>query len=106
MSRSKGRTGWDTPPSGTTPASIGAVPAWIHLGTFTHAQFSDTVASKTLTLFTLVAGGIISGVKIKHSVPFAGSGFTGYTIEVGIIGPNAALSKYASPFAVFQDAET
>ena len=74
------------------------VPAWEKF-TKTYADFLSAGYSNTITLFTLPAGGVIHGVKIKHRDCFSGNSITGYTIAVGIDG---ALSKYASPFDVYQ----
>ena len=75
------------------------VPAWEKF-TKSYADFVSAGYSNTITLFTLPAGGVIHGVKIKHRNCFSGNSITGYTISVGIDG---ALAKYASPFDVYQN---
>jgi len=75
------------------------VPAWEKF-TKSYSDFVSAGYSNTITLFTLPAGGVIHGVKIKHRNCFSGNSITGYTISVGIDG---ALAKYASPFDVYQN---
>lgn len=73
-------------------------PSWEKF-TKSYADFVSAGYSNTITLFTLPAGGVIHGVKIKHSTAFSGGSITGYTLVVGVDG---ALAKYASPFDVRQ----
>ena len=63
---------------------------------------SDLVAASTshnLRLMTLPKGGVVHGVKIKHSQSFSGGAISAYTLSVGITGNNA---KYASAFNIKQ----
>lgn len=73
-------------------------PTWVKY-TFTYADFSTAATTNSLDLLSLPAGGIIQGVKIKHSAAFTGGAISAYTIQVGIVG---TLNKYASAFNVFQ----
>lgn len=82
-----------------TVANLTNVPVWIKVGTVTPATFSTAATTNSVTLFSLVAGGIIHAVKIKHSTAFSGTGVTSYTISVGVSGNN---TKYASAFNIFQ----
>lgn len=67
--------------------------------TLTHADFQEAGLEKTIELFSLPAGSIPHGVKIKHSVAFSGGAIATYTIQVGITG---TLNKYLSAFNVHQ----
>lgn len=67
--------------------------------TLTEAAFTAAAMNESVTLFTLPAGGVIHGVKIKHSTAFSGGGAAVVTISVGIVGNT---TKYASAFDVFQ----
>lgn len=72
------------------------VPCWRKY-TVTHAQLQTAALSNYVTLFTLPGGGVVHGVKIKHSERFVGSGITDYKVSVGISG-NA--TKYAAAYDV------
>ena len=76
------------------------IPRWLK---FTVAETAFTAAATTedIELFALAAGGVIHGVKVKHSASFTGGGLTAFTVSVGISGE---LAKYASAFDVFQAA--
>lgn len=65
--------------------------------TATHTALQAAAMANDIELLSLPAGGIIHGVKIKHSVLFAGTGITDYKVSVGIVG---TLAKYASAFDV------
>lgn len=80
--------------------NLNSIPQWVHVGSaLAYTGFSTAALTNSITLFALPAGGIIHGIKIKHSTAFAGTSITGYTISVGISGN---LTKYASAFNVFQ----
>lgn len=84
----------------TTPATIGSVPTWIKVGdAISYTTFQTAATTKSNTLFSLIAAGIIHEVKIKHSTAFAGAAISAVTISVGISGTN---DKYASAFNVLQ----
>jgi hypothetical protein len=84
----------------TDPTQAGFVPQWVKVGVaIPHTSFQTAGLTLSITLFSLVAGGVIHAVKIKHSVAFAGPAIATYTISVGIAG---TLAKYASAFDVFQ----
>ncbi|GAC1425631.1 MAG: hypothetical protein NVSMB6_26280 [Burkholderiaceae bacterium] len=81
----------------TTP---GGSPRWYHVGNgLTYTDFSAAALTVNIPLFLLPPHAIIQGIKIKHSVAFAGPAITAYTVSVGDVG-NRAL--YASAFNVFQ----
>jgi hypothetical protein len=80
------------------PTISTAAPTWQKV-TVTHTQLQAAALVSTIELFTLPAAGVIHAVKIKHSVAFAGTDITAYTVKVGITG---ALQKYADDFNVLQ----
>lgn len=84
-----------------TPSNLGPVATWIKVGdALSYTTFQTAATSKSNTLFSLIAGGIISGIKIKHSTAFAGTLITAVTMEVGVVG---ITDEYSSPaFDVFQ----
>lgn len=97
--RAANRLGWESSGS-VSPAGLTSVPTWIKVGAaVTHTALKTAAVTNSITLFSLIAGGIIGGVKIKHSVAFAGTLISAYTLSVGIAG---ALDKYATAFDVFQ----
>lgn len=63
------------------------------------AAFTDAATSQSITCATLPAGGIVHGVKIKHTARYNGGGSLTFTLSVGISGNT---TKYASAFDVFQ----
>lgn len=73
-----------------------AVPRWKKY-TVTHTALQAAAMANDIQLFSAVAGSIIHGVKIRHTVQFAGTGITDYKISVGIVGN---LTKYATAFDV------
>lgn len=84
----------------TDPASIGATPEWVKVGAaLPFTAFQTAALTKTNTLFSLIAGGIVHAVKIKHSASFTGGAIASCTMSVGIAG---TVDKYASAFDVFQ----
>jgi hypothetical protein len=76
------------------------IPVWVKY-TVTAAQLSAAATTSSITLLSLPAGGVIHGVKIKHSAAFTGGLLSAYTVSVGILGN---LAKYASAYNVFQAA--
>jgi len=80
------------------PANL-AVPRWVKASSFA-TDFTVTPATtEDVEIYSLPAGGIIHGVKIRHQIAFSGGGATSFTLSVGIAGN---LTKYASAFDVFQ----
>jgi hypothetical protein len=80
---------------GTSSTSALGVPRWIKVSV-SYTVFSDPSTSKSVTIYTLPAGGVILAAKIKHSVSFTGGGIGTYTISVsGTLG-------YMGPFNVSQ----
>jgi hypothetical protein len=94
---------WNTGNKSPTavPATLGTSPQWVRVGTLTFGSFSTAATTNSIALFNLPPAAILHGVKIQHSVAFAGGGITAYTVSVGDVG-NATL--YASAFNVFQAA--
>lgn len=81
-------------------ADINANPTWIKVGSaLAYTSFQTAATSLSVTLFSLVAGGIISGIKIKHSTAFAGAAISAVTMEVGTVG---TTDLYAPAFDVLQ----
>lgn len=79
---------------------LSPAPMWVKVGVAIPFQIFQTAATTiNVNLFTLPIGGIIHGVKIKHSTAFAGTSITAVTLSVGIAG---TVAKYASAFDVFQ----
>lgn len=72
---------------------------WVKVATLSFSAFSAAALANSIALFVLPAGGVIHGIKIKHTVAFAGPSISAYSISVGIAGSNA---KYASAFDVLQ----
>lgn len=82
-----------------TDANSGlAIPRWVK-ATLGFAAFKTSGLTKQATLYTLPAGSVLMGVKMKHSASFRGSGITSYTVSVGIAADG---DKYASAFDVWQ----
>jgi hypothetical protein len=73
--------------------------AWWTKYTVTYLDLAAAATTNDVDLFTLPAGGVIHGVKIKHSTAFSGGAISAFTVSVGITG---TLAKYASAFDVFQ----
>lgn len=92
-----GMTGTLQLPAGGIVGATNA-PTWTEY-TVTFTQLSEAAATKTITLASLAAAGIIHGVKTKQSAAFTGGALSAFTVEVGIDGN---LDKYSSAFDVFQ----
>ena len=73
--------------------------AWWTKYTVSYSDLSAAATTNDVELFSLPAGGVIHGVKIKHSTAFSGGAISAFTVSVGITG---TLAKYASAFDVFQ----
>lgn len=63
--------------------------------TVTHTQLQTAALTNNITLFTLAAKEVITGMVIKPSVAFAGTSITEYNLSVGITG---TLDKYVGYF--------
>lgn len=71
--------------------------------TITHDDLTAAATTQVITLFTLPKGGVIIGVKIKHSASFTGGGLGSMTVSVGdTVGPT--VDAYAAAFNIFQAA--
>ena len=86
-----------------TPVQIASFilsPQWVKVASsLTYAGFATPALNQSIPLFTLLAGGVIHGIKIKHGAPFKGGALSAYTLSVGIA---SIPDKYASAFNVFQ----
>lgn len=56
----------------------------------------------TTTAFQIPQAGVIMFVYVHHTVPFAGTGITGMTVSLGVLGGSA--TAFTSAFNVFQAA--
>ena len=68
-----------------SPANPGSFPYWFEF-CFSHTDFQAAALTNSIVAYSLPAGGFIHGVKLKHSIAFAGTGITGYDLEVGFSG--------------------
>lgn len=87
---------------GTSPGvfDLSGSAGWVKVGSaLGPSTFAAAALTNNVNLFTLAAGQVIQGIKIKHSVSFSGGAIASYTVSVGVSGNNA---KYASAFDVFQ----
>ncbi|MHB8674548.1 MAG: hypothetical protein ACYDAK_12850 [Candidatus Limnocylindrales bacterium] len=75
--------------------------AWTKVGAgITWVPFSTTAAmTLSINLFQLVAAGVLTRIKLKHSTSFQGGLISAMTASVGIAGD---LARYSSAFDVFQ----
>jgi len=62
-----------------------------------HAALQTGATANNIELFQLPAGGVLHGLKVKHSVAFAGTGITDYKVGVGVSG---SLGKFIGDFDV------
>lgn len=83
---------------GATGVAPSTVASWTSY-TLAHTAFQALATTNPITLFTLQPKQVLEAVIIKHSVAFAGTGMTSYTISVGNSG---LYTKYAPAFNVFQ----
>lgn len=83
-----------------SPAVLSATPKWYKVGNgLLYSAFSIAGTQKSNTLFSLIAGGLIHGFKVKHSTLFTGAGIATVTASIGILGD---LQKYSTAFDVKQ----
>jgi hypothetical protein len=75
-----------------------SVPQWFRR-TLKAVDLSAAATSNNVRLMSLPKGGVVHGVKIKHSQAFSGGAIASYTLSVGVTGNN---TKYASAFDVKQ----
>jgi hypothetical protein len=79
------------------------IPLWTKLSVV-HAQFQVAGLTQNISLFSLPAGGLIHGVKLKTSEAFAGVGITGYFLSIGFVGAlDDLLIEYSVTPAVAND---
>lgn len=64
----------------------------------THTALQTAATSNAVTIFDLIPGGVIHGVKLKHGAAFAGGSLSAYSLSIGI-GSNA--TKYLGASDVF-----
>lgn len=79
-----------------TSSILTAQPTWIKFSK-THTDLQAAATTNNIELYSMPAGGVISGVKVKHSVQFAGTGITQYDVSLGIAG---TLEQFAPKFTV------
>lgn len=72
------------------PHSGTIIPAWTSID-LSHTQFQTAALTRSIVVYQLPAGGIIHGVKLKHSVTFDGPAITEYWLSVGFLGDTQAL---------------
>lgn len=72
-------------------------PQWFK-HTINYAALAAAATSNQINLLFLPPGGIVHGVKLKHSSSFIGGSISAYTLSVGIAGNTA---KYLSASDVF-----
>lgn len=77
-----GCCGWGTGGGGTPGVDV---PGWLKLSVV-HTQFQVAALTQNISLYSLPAGGLIHGVKLKQSVAFAGAGITSYSLALGFVG--------------------
>lgn len=81
---------------GSDASQAGSTPEWVKVGdALSYTTFRTAATTKTNTLFSLPAGGIVHEVKMKASTAFAGTSISALTFSVGIAGTH---DKYASAF--------
>ena len=87
--------------SGAIDAGPGAtVPAWaIYTIPYTNDAFKTAATAVSVVVFQLPAKGAIQGIRLKHSVAFAGTGITSVTCS---LGDGTSHTAYAPAFDVFQ----
>jgi hypothetical protein len=81
------------------PVDLDANPRWIAIANLTFADFTAAAASQQIPVFNLAPHGIIQGMKIRHTTPFAGGSLSAFTVSVGDLG---TVDLFASAFDVFQ----
>lgn len=83
-----------------TTITLGASPMWVRVGvSLGCSTFSTAGTTNSVTLFTLPAGGVVHGIKIRDTTAFSGTSISAYTLSVGISGNN---TKLAPAYSVFQ----
>lgn len=80
-------------------SNLTPMPQWVKVSTIPYLAFSAAATTLNVTLFSLVAGGMIHAIFIKHATAFAGGVISAATFSVGISGNN---TKYAAAFDIFQ----
>lgn len=86
----------------TTLGSVGdEFPRWTKV-TKTYTDFSTGATTNTVTLYTLPAGWVVHGVKLKHSTSFTGGAIAAYQVTgVGVSG-GATTKFYSTAHSIFQ----
>lgn len=72
------------------PDALEAVPYWFKFS-ITHTQLQAAALLNNIELYSMPAGGLIHGAKLKQSIAFAGAGITSYDISLGFAGELEAL---------------
>jgi len=92
-----GQRGWPAQ-GGGIPTDPTALPTWFKF-TVEHTDFTAAAVSEAISLYSLPAGGIITGCKLKSTIAFTGTGMTACTMSIGIAGN---LESLLPDFDVFQ----
>jgi len=79
-------------------ASSTANPIWTKY-TVSHTALQTAATTNDIELLSLPSKGMIQQIVIKHSVAFAGTSISAYTLSVGIA---SNFTKYTAAFNVFQ----
>ncbi len=88
-----GKDGASGPPG--PPGPPGAA-QWVVVS-FTHLNFQAAALQKNINLYPLLGKYALHASVIDHTIAFAGTGITGYTLSLGLIGD---LAHIAPPFDV------
>lgn len=79
------------------PDNPGCKPCWKKI-TKSYTDWSDSISSKDISIYTLAAGGCLHDLIVKHTTAFTGGTITDFGISVGVSGD---LVKYATSKNVF-----
>ncbi len=81
--------------AGTDPLVVGPALRWVKVGNaLPYTAFQTAATTKTNTLFSLIAAGVVHAVKMKASTAFVGASISALTMKVGVGGND----KYASDY--------
>ena len=100
---------WTGPPI-PLPGDLGKYPYWFKFS-ITHIDLQAAALGNDIELYSMPAGGLIHGAKLKQSIAFAGAGITAYDLSIGFAaGLESIMPLYdvtAAPandvFAIAQD---
>jgi len=69
----RGTPPWVGRSAGGTPGSLTPIPTWIRFD-FTYLDFLAATLEQSILLYSLPAGGMVGGAKLKHTTLFTGPG--------------------------------